>query len=148
MKTLTHKLKAMCESAQGVILTTEEVEAMRQSAHGVILIDVLTRESFAAEHVPGAWNVPLWHPTFVRRVERALGGKERPVVVYSASGRCDASLKAARLLSQSGFTRVYRYRGGLEAWKAADKPVATGTAPVPAPIRRKVARPLRVPKVA
>ena len=79
-----------------------------------LVVDVRSPEQYEKEHIPGAVNLPL------DQLEEKLDQlpRDKPIVVYCGSSRCTASLKAARLLSEKGFTNVYRYVGGLADWKA------------------------------
>ena len=78
-----------------------------------LVVDVRSPDQYEKEHIPGAINIPL------DKLEEKLGElpRDRPIVVYCGSSRCTASLKAARLLSEKGFTNIYRYVGGLADWK-------------------------------
>ena len=51
---------------------------------------------------------------------------DRPLVVFGA-GRNWLSVNAALRAKQAGYTHVLWYRGGMEAWKAADLPSALST---------------------
>ena len=51
----------------------------RMMAEGAQVVEVLGREEFADEHLPGAINIPI------RRIDRQAGGlldPARPVIVY------------------------------------------------------------------
>jgi rhodanese-related sulfurtransferase len=49
----------------------------------VTILDVLSRESYAAAHLPGAVNIPL--AELRSRAKAELPGTSRPVVVYCGS---------------------------------------------------------------
>ena len=98
-------------------ITTEKLQSLRKSAEGFLLIDVVTKEGFDKDHIPGARNVPLASDDFVQAVARkASGSKTRKVVLYCDNSRCDASSKAAQMLVDDGFTNVFEYEGGLSSW--------------------------------
>lgn len=65
---------------------------------GAVLLDVRTREEFAAEHVPGAVNIPVQE--LPARITE-LGSPARKVVVYCRSGGRSAT--AAFLLKRAGY---------------------------------------------
>ncbi len=73
---------------------------------GATVVDVRTPGEYQAGAYPGAVNIP------VQELDRRLGElrKDRPVVVYCASGMRSAS--AERLLRARGFTDVVN-GGGL-----------------------------------
>jgi rhodanese-related sulfurtransferase len=103
-------------------ISTEKLQSMRQSPEGFLLIDVLSRESFAKDHIPGARCVPLESPDFVAAVaEKASGSKTRKVVLYCSGPACDASARGAQMLIDGGFTTVLQYEGGLDAWNEAKR---------------------------
>lgn len=79
-------------------------------AAGAALIDVRTPPEFAAGHLPDALNVPL-HELMAK--PQAAGPKDRPVVVYCASG--SRSGTAARILRRSGYPTVVNL-GPMFAW--------------------------------
>ena len=49
-----------------------------------------------------------------------------PVVFFCSSRNCWTSVNAAMRAKKLGYTNVQWYRGGLESWKAAGLPTATG----------------------
>jgi phage shock protein E len=79
-------------------------------ASGARLVDVRTREEFAAGHIAGAVNIPV--DELATRLGE-LGARDHDVVVYCASGMRSAS--AARLLARAGFTSVHDL-GPMSAW--------------------------------
>ena len=76
---------------------------------GALVVDVRTREEFAEEAFPGAVNIPL--DEFAARVGE-LGAKDRPVILYCASGARSAA--ALRFLKKEGFTDAVN-AGGLDS---------------------------------
>jgi phage shock protein E len=98
-------------------ITTEKLHSLRKGTDGFLLLDVLGKDEFAKDHIPGARNVPLETVDFAKAVaEKAAGSKTRRVVVYSRGTQCDAAARAARLLTGANFTNVVEYQGGLAAW--------------------------------
>ncbi|MBL8752389.1 MAG: rhodanese-like domain-containing protein [Planctomycetes bacterium] len=103
-------------------ITTEKLQSLRKGAEGFLLVDVLSKEQFAQDHIPGARNVPLDTFDFAHAVaEKAAGSKARKVVLYCSGPTCDASSKAAKMLVESGFTNVIEYEGGLASWNESKK---------------------------
>jgi phage shock protein E len=85
-------------------------EARRLVEGGARLLDVRTPAEFAATHLPGALNVSV--DALERRIAE-IGPKDRPVVVYCASGVRSAHAK--QVLARHGFTTV-RNLGPMHAW--------------------------------
>jgi phage shock protein E len=79
-------------------------------AQGARLVDVRSPAEFAAAHIDGASNIPVGE---IGRRNRELGAKERPVIVYCASGTRSAMAK--RTLKNAGFREVYNL-GAMRNW--------------------------------
>ena len=77
---------------------------------GAVLVDVRTKQEFAAGHLPGAINIPV-QDLDVRVNE--LGNTHTPVVVYCRSGT--RSSYAAGVLERAGYERVLDL-GPMSAW--------------------------------
>ena len=56
----------------------ELIVALRK--RGAVLLDVLSPESFAAAHIPGAVNLPL--AEIGRRAREVVPDRQAPIVVY------------------------------------------------------------------
>jgi rhodanese-related sulfurtransferase/CBS domain-containing protein len=84
-------------------------------ADGVQLVDVLPPEEYAAEHLPGALNVPLKQ---LDAETTAQLDERKPVAVYCYDALCDMSPRAAWRLETLGFERVHDYVGGKANWLA------------------------------
>jgi rhodanese-related sulfurtransferase len=84
------------------------------------LIDVREPPEYAAEHIPDAQLLPLsaFDPA---RVPQEAGKK---VVLHCVMGM--RSAQAGQKLLDSGFTTVYNFRGGVQAWKDAGYAAARG----------------------
>jgi len=82
------------------------------------LIDVLSAESFAAEHVPGAFNFCAYETAFADKIRVAFPDTATELTVC---GYCDdtqeAELAVAKL-KDAGYQHVKVMPGGLKAWKA------------------------------
>lgn len=84
-----------------------------------VLLNVLSREDFAKEHIAGSDNIPYDTDDFEKKVEQKAGSKDAQIVVYCASEDCPASEKAAKQLEDAGFTNVTDFSGGMKEWKNA-----------------------------
>src|SRR5215468_4577813 len=85
-----------------------------------ILIDVREPPEYATEHIPGARLLSL--STFdPARVPQEAGKK---VVLHCVMGM--RSAQAGQKLLDAGFTTVYNFRGGVQAWKDAGYATAGG----------------------
>ncbi len=79
-------------------------------AAGARLVDVRSPGEFAATHLDGARNIPV---SEIGRRTRELGDKDKPVIVYCASGTRSAMAK--RTLKSAGFREVYNL-GSMHNW--------------------------------
>jgi len=77
---------------------------------GARLIDVRSPGEYASGHLPGSINVPVGE--LGARLE-ALGPKDRPKVLYCASGA--RSAVARSMLKGHGFTQVFNL-GAMSRW--------------------------------
>ncbi|MCC6805821.1 MAG: rhodanese-like domain-containing protein [Deltaproteobacteria bacterium] len=77
---------------------------------GALLVDVRSPSEFTSGHLEGAKNIPV-HLIGQRSGE--LGTKDRPVILYCASGARSAMAK--RTLRAAGFTRVHNL-GAMRNW--------------------------------
>ncbi|MEW5741233.1 MAG: rhodanese-like domain-containing protein [Myxococcota bacterium] len=77
---------------------------------GAKLVDVRTPGEFSVGHLPGAVNVPLQE--LGARLNK-LGAKEKPVVLYCASGT--RSAMARSVLKNAGFQQVFNL-GSMGRW--------------------------------
>jgi rhodanese-related sulfurtransferase len=102
-------------------LTTDQLEDLMHRGEDFVLVDVLPREQFDRDHIDGSRSAPLDDPNFVSSISGAVAGKKnKKIVVYCASEQCDASTRAAATLEGAGFTNVFDYKGGLDAWHHAE----------------------------
>jgi len=105
------------------IITREELKQKIDAMEDFVLVDVLSRESYQREHLPGAISIP-----FADIAEDALAGipSDKEIVVYCGSFQCTASPAAAKRLEEMGFANVTDYEGGIADWKEAGYPVEAG----------------------
>ena len=77
---------------------------------GAKLVDVRSPAEFQSRHIDGAMNIPL--PSLTAKLS-SLGAKDRPVIVYCASGTRSAMARSA--LKGQGFTQVFNL-GAMHRW--------------------------------
>lgn len=105
-------------------IDAQELKRKIDANEDFVFLNVLSREYFDKEHIPGSDNIPYDSEDFVQKVEERAGGKETEIVVYCANTECTASPKAAEKLEDAGFTNVIDFEGGMEEWKDAEYAVA------------------------
>lgn len=94
-------------------------------AGDALFVDVRSRETFGAGHIPGAVSLPLGEfdalvEAFARDVPR-----DKPIVTYCSGRLCQDSHTAAQLLMERGFQNVVVYIDGFPGWMENGYPVAT-----------------------
>lgn len=116
------------------ISTAEQVKQLMDQ--GVPLFDVRPQAHFREAHIPGAVNV-TYKMNSPKEVDyddavdsfdlsRLPKDKSAPLIFQCNGAECWYSYKAARYLIKRGFKKVYWFRTGLPAWKAAGYPVRRG----------------------
>jgi len=86
---------------------------------GATVIEVLPKEAYDTEHLPGALSIPLAELTPDAVADLKL---DRPTITYCYDYQCDLSARAAHRLETLGFSRVYDYTASKAAWFAAGLP--------------------------
>lgn len=79
----------------------------------VQLVDVRTPEEFMECHLNSAKNINIYAPDFKQKIAQL--DKEKPVYLYCRSGK--RSAKAAKILQELGFKKVYDLDGGIKLWQ-------------------------------
>ena len=86
------------------------------------LLDVRTPGEFEAEHIAGAYNVPL--DTLGEHGPEIRAAVAEMVVLVCRSGQ--RARKAEEALKDAGMTNLHVLDGGMSAWTAAGLPVRRG----------------------
>jgi thioredoxin len=117
---------ASCTAQTKNVLTANEFDAA-VNKDSIQILDVRTPGEYASGHIK---NTLLANWNDAAEFERRIGfiDKKKPVYVYCLAGGRSAA--AAAKMRSMGFENVYELKGGINAWKAADKKlegVSTGT---------------------
>jgi len=107
------------------VADTTYVDATQAKAlfdKGVIFLDVRSDKDWNAGRIPDAVHIEL-----KKQFNEASMGKEiqknQEVVIYCNGEKCLRSAKASAKAVTWGYTKVYYFRDGFPAWKAANYPV-------------------------
>ena len=120
------------------VVTTEELKQWIDSGKDVLVVDTMPYEdSYKKQHVPGAVQILFPIPDMEEWDDQQTGGKtqddfktllgddkSKPIVIYCGFVKCTRSHNGAAWAVKLGYENVYRYPGGIFAWKGADFPVA------------------------
>lgn len=90
-----------------------DLKVALESKENIIVIDARSPQAYAAEHIPGAINIP--HRTMNSATTAGLE-KTALIVTYCDGIGCNASTKGALNMTRLGF-RVKELMGGLDWWK-------------------------------
>lgn len=89
------------------------------SKNPIQLVDVRTPEEYNQGHIKNAQLINYFSKDFKKQVQQL--NKNKPVYVYCKSGR--RSTKAANILHELGFTKIYNLDGGYLNW-SKNQPVS------------------------
>lgn len=117
------------------VVTAEQVRQLM--AQKVPLFDVRPQAHYREAHIPGATNV-TYKMNSPKEVDyddsvdafdltRLPQDKNAPMIFQCNGAECWYSYKAARYMVKRGFKKVYWFRTGMPAWKAAGYPVQRGS---------------------
>ncbi len=101
-------------------LTKSQFKTLLQSNKQFVLVDALSRERFAREHIPGSYSLPL---NEIERTAADLLSKDDLIVVYDDGISSNVSELAAQKLNLLGFMHVISFPGGLEDYKDIHLPL-------------------------
>jgi rhodanese-related sulfurtransferase len=109
------------------LVSTADLKSWVDSGKQMVVIDTMPASTFADGHVKGAVNaeLPKTQAEGVTAEQKAAflkllpADKSTPVVVYCGFVACGRSDVGAVIAIQEGYTNVYRYAGGIVAWKDA-----------------------------
>ncbi len=119
------------------VVTTDELKKWQDEGKEMLIVDTMPYEaSYKKGHVPAAvqflfpipdmtnWDSKETDGKSQADYEKLLGpDKDRTIVVYCGFVKCTRSHNGAYWAKQLGYKNVYRYPGGIFAWKGADFPV-------------------------
>ncbi|MNF34795.1 Inner membrane protein YgaP [compost metagenome] len=130
-------------------IDTATLQRMLESADQPVLIDVFRRpwlhgqfvSDEAHQNIPGSlWLANVgegtaeapWLDYFSHYLKQASGGDHARALVLYCKSDCWLSWNASKRAAALGYTRLYWYRDGIDAWQQAGLPVQTAT-PEPLP---------------
>ena len=105
------------------LISRDELKA-EIDAGRVIVVDALGGAYYAQQHLPGAF--PLTEDQVDAQAAMLLPGKSAAIAVYCSNPACGNSQAVATRLEKLGYTRVRKYREGIQDWVQAGLPVEEG----------------------
>jgi rhodanese-related sulfurtransferase len=121
------------------LVTGAELKKMMDEGKDMVIIDTMPYEdSYKKEHVPGALQFLFPIPDMKEWDAKETGGKsqadfeamlgpdkDKTIVIYCGFVKCTRSHNGAMWAKKLGYKNVYRFPGGIFAWKGAGYPVGT-----------------------
>jgi rhodanese-related sulfurtransferase len=101
-------------------ISREELRALLDTGT-VTLVEALPAAHYAAEHLPGAMNLP--DGLTPEAAARLAPDRTRTVAVYCSGSSCGRSRAAAAAFTRLGYSDVRVYVGGKAAWAQAGLPL-------------------------
>lgn len=111
-------LKASGGKSSIIQLSSSEFYELTINNKGTLL-DVRTESEFANGHIPGAGQLNYYALDF--RQKLLLLPKDQPIYLYCNTGY--RSQKAAEILAENGYTKVYNLQQGIMEWDLQNLPV-------------------------
>lgn len=119
------------------VVTTKELKKWIDSGKEMRIVDTMPYEAgFKKQHVPGAvqflfpipdmdeWDTEKTGGKTLEDFKKLLGDdKDKRIVIYCGFVKCTRSHNGAAWAVKLGYNNVYRYPGGVFAWKGADFPL-------------------------
>ncbi|MEE4254916.1 MAG: rhodanese-like domain-containing protein [Desulfuromusa sp.] len=116
------------------VVTTDELKKWQDDGKEMVIVDTMPFEdSYKKAHVPGAEQFLFPIPDMVSWDEKETAGKSqadfekllgpdknKTIVIYCGFVKCTRSHNGAVWAKKLGYKNVYRYPGGIFAWKGAD----------------------------
>ncbi|MCA9297445.1 MAG: rhodanese-like domain-containing protein, partial [Phycisphaerales bacterium] len=87
---------------------------------GITFIDARPRDEYDAGHIPGAFSLDANDAQALFLDMRDMFGLDDPIVIYCQGGECHDSEYVAEMFVGDGYTGIHVFRGGYEAWTAAE----------------------------
>ncbi len=110
-----------CPGEKGEQTASAIQDVQLETLHGwvqeksVTVVDANKKETFAEGHIPGSIHMRY------DNVDAAALPKEKDarMAFYCYSEQCGASKKVAKKVEALGYTNLFVFKGGIEAWKKA-----------------------------
>jgi rhodanese-related sulfurtransferase len=102
--------------------TVDTTKAKELFESGALFVDIRRDSDWEAGRIPDAVHLEL-KSNFTEQTLSAEVGKNEPLVCYCNGHSCLRSAECSEKAVSWGFTKVYYYRDGFPAWKAAGNPV-------------------------
>ena len=102
--------------------TVDTAKAKSLFDGGALFVDTRKNSDWDAGRIPDAVHLEL-KSNFTAASLGGEAAKDEPIVCYCNGHKCMRSSKCSAKAVEWGYSKVYYYRDGFPAWKAAGNPV-------------------------
>ncbi len=111
---LTLLFVSCAPSNQSSIEQIDSKKVVQLIEQGVTVIDIRTPDEYASGHIPDVIHIDFYDDSFLEKMK--ANDIDKPIVIHCASG--GRSAKAAKMLNEAGFSKIYDYTGGFSDWSS------------------------------
>jgi thioredoxin len=109
-----------CSQNTGVIqINAIEFDKLVNQGEGIVLLDVRTLDEFKNGHIAHSGQLNYYDSDFKKRL--LLLPKDEPIFLYCNTGW--RSKKAAQILTENGYKKIYNLEHGIMEWNLENLPV-------------------------
>jgi rhodanese-related sulfurtransferase len=116
-KAATQTTKMDCSNDSSYPEVTRAEVAKAAETKSATIIDVNSEESFAKEHVPGAFHFASHESEFAKMLP---ANKNAEIIAYCGGVKCSAWKMAAKEACKLGYTNIKHFKGGIQEWTAGE----------------------------
>jgi rhodanese-related sulfurtransferase len=102
-------------------ISREDLKGKIEGGDDFVLLEVLSEQSYARGHLPGAIRFPGTHT-----IPDLLPDKSTQVIAYCSNFNWHSSTRVVRELTTMGYENAYEFEGGKQDWIEAGYPTETG----------------------
>lgn len=121
-ETTAVKLVAQKADVAGDFMSAEQLKAKLARNEPITIIDVRDTDSYLNNNkIKGSIHVKLRRLSYrLTMAPLRNAPRDREIVTYCACAHDEASIRAAQILTEAGFTRVRVLQGGWQMWLRAN----------------------------
>jgi rhodanese-related sulfurtransferase len=103
-------------------VTAEQLQQLKKTLPTLKIIDSRGEDQIQDGMIQGAINLPVYD-TDAQQLASIAQDKTTPLAFYCNDKYCSASAIAANKAFKAGYTKIFKYTGGIAEWKAKKLPV-------------------------
>ena len=103
-------------------VSASELVDLVEKYEDLVIIDSRKKSDVAKGFIEGAVSLPNTETTGAS-LAKVIPGKAHPVAFYCNGIKCGRSAKSAKIAIAEGYTNIFWFRGGIQAWEKQNYPV-------------------------